>query len=114
MSECLFCKIVAGDIPGDVVHETDDVVAFRDINPTAPTHVLVIPREHIDSLNDAGPGQRELLGSLLLAAREVARKEGIADSGYRTVINTMKGAGQEVFHIHIHVIGGRRFSWPPG
>jgi histidine triad (HIT) family protein len=114
MAECLFCKIIAGDIPADTVYESDHVIAFRDINPTAPTHVLVIPREHIASLNDASTEHRDLLGDLLLAAREVAASEGISENGYRLVVNTMKGAGQEVFHIHVHVIGGRRLGWPPG
>jgi histidine triad (HIT) family protein len=114
MSDCLFCNIVAGDVPADVVYENEHVVAFRDINPVAKTHVLVIPRGHIASLNEAVPEHREVLGELMLAAREVANREGVAESGYRVVVNTMEGAGQAVFHIHLHVIGGRRLSWPPG
>lgn len=114
MSDCLFCKIVAGDIPAEKVYENEHVLAFRDINPVAPTHILVIPRAHVASLNDALPQHREQLGELLLAARDVAAREGLSASGYRLVINTMKDAGQVVFHIHVHVIGGRSFGWPPG
>lgn len=114
MSECLFCKIIAGDIPAERVYEDDRVIAFRDINPVAPTHVLVIPRTHIASLNEASSEHREALGAVLLAAREVAKKEGIGERGYRLVVNTMKDAGQEVFHVHAHLIGGRPFGWPPG
>jgi histidine triad (HIT) family protein len=111
---CLFCKIVAGEIPAEVVHTDDQTVAFRDINPQAPTHVLVIPREHIASLNEAGQPDEAKLGQLLLTAARVARAEGLAEGGYRTVINTGAGAGQSVFHIHAHVIGGRKLNWPPG
>jgi histidine triad (HIT) family protein len=114
MSECLFCKIIAGDIPAEKVYEDDHVIAFRDINPVAPTHVLVIPRTHIASLNDALPEHREALGAILLAAREVAKTEGLGERGYRLVVNTLKDAGQVVFHVHAHVIGGRPFEWPPG
>ncbi len=112
MSECLFCGIVAGDIPSTPVDETDRFLAFRDINPQAPTHVLAIPKQHVASLNDAGDAQ--LLGELLLFARDIARGEGLADDGYRVVINTNAGAGQTVFHIHAHVLGGRPLRWPPG
>lgn len=116
MSEqnCLFCKIAAGEIPAQVVHTDDHTVAFRDINPQAPTHVLVIPRRHIASLKDATPEDEGVLGQLLLTAARVARSEGLAEGGYRTVINTGAGAGQSVFHIHAHVIGGRALAWPPG
>jgi histidine triad (HIT) family protein len=110
--DCLFCRIVRREIPSPLVYEDSECVAFRDINPQAPTHVLVIPRRHVASLNDADDAS--LLGQLLLAAVEVAKQEGIAESGYRTVINTNKDAGQAVFHIHVHVIGGRRMHWPPG
>jgi histidine triad (HIT) family protein len=106
--------MVAGEIPADVVSDTDRVLAFRDINPQAPTHVLVIPRRHIASLKDATPPDEGVLGRLLLAAARVARSEGLAEGGYRTVINTGAGAGQSVFHIHAHVIGGRALKWPPG
>ena len=111
---CLFCKIAAGEIPAQVVHADDHTVAFRDINPQAPTHVLVIPRRHIASLKDAAPADEGVLGQLLLTAARVARGEGLAEGGYRTVINTGAGAGQSVFHIHAHVIGGRTLAWPPG
>jgi histidine triad (HIT) family protein len=111
---CLFCKIAAGEIPAQVVHTDDDTVAFRDINPQAPTHVLVIPRRHIASLKDAAPADEGVLGRLLLTAARVARDEGLAEGGYRTVVNTGAGAGQSVFHVHAHVIGGRALSWPPG
>jgi histidine triad (HIT) family protein len=111
---CLFCKIAAGEIPAQLVYEDDRAVAFRDINPQAPTHVLVIPREHLASLADAEDGQESLLGHLLLAAARVARAGGLAESGYRTVINNGAGAGQSVFHLHLHVLGGRPLQWPPG
>ncbi len=111
--DCLFCKILAGEIPSDRVYEDDDVVAFRDINPCAPTHVLVIPRKHIATALAAEPGDAALLGKLMLAANEVARREGIED-GVRYVMNVNAGAGQDVFHIHLHVVGGRGLSWPPG
>jgi histidine triad (HIT) family protein len=109
---CLFCRIVRGEIPAKVVAETDDCVAFRDINPQAPVHVLVIPREHVASLNEAP--DPALVGKLALVAAEIAKREGIADAGYRTVINTNANAGQTVFHIHLHLLGGRRMGWPPG
>jgi histidine triad (HIT) family protein len=113
-SNCLFCKVVSGDIPGDFVHRDDKCVVIRDINPQAPTHVLVIPREHMESLDDASAGDEQLLGHLLRVAARIANQEGLGDSGYRTVINTGAGAGQSVFHIHVHVLGGRGLAWPPG
>ncbi|HNP64687.1 MAG TPA: histidine triad nucleotide-binding protein [Woeseiaceae bacterium] len=113
-SDCLFCKIVAGDIPADVVYESDTAVAFRDINPQAPTHVLVIPRKHIATLNDIEESDEALVGSLYSAAREIAAAEGIAEAGYRAVMNCNAAAGQTVFHIHLHVLGGRSLKWPPG
>jgi histidine triad (HIT) family protein len=114
MADCLFCKIAGGEIPADKVKEADDWIAFRDINPQAPTHILIIPREHIATLNDAGPGNEALLGKLLLAARQIAAEEGIAESGYRAVVNCNADAGQAVFHIHMHLLGGREMGWPPG
>ena len=116
MSEqsCIFCKIVAGGIPAEKVYEDDGAVAFRDINPQAPVHVLVIPRAHIASLDDAGEADAAKLGQLMLAAARVARQEGLSEGGYRTVVNTGAGAGQSVFHIHLHVLGGRTLAWPPG
>ena len=112
--DCIFCKIVAGGIPAAKIFEDERAVVFRDINPQAPTHALVIPREHIASLNEAGENDEALLGHLLLVAARVAREEGLEESGYRTVINTGAGAGQSVFHIHVHLLGGRALTWPPG
>ncbi|HJQ20974.1 MAG TPA: histidine triad nucleotide-binding protein [Gemmatimonadaceae bacterium] len=110
--DCLFCRIVRGEIPAKIVHEDDHYVAFRDINPQAPVHILIIPREHVASLNDARDSA--LVGGLQLAAATLARSEGLAERGYRTVINTNADAGQTVFHIHLHLLGGRRMGWPPG
>lgn len=112
--DCVFCSIASGDIPADVVAQSDDWVAFRDLSPQAPTHVLVIPRQHLASLNDLDASRRDLAGELLLAAGEVAAIEGLADDGYRVVVNTHERAGQSVFHIHLHVLGGRAMRWPPG
>lgn len=115
MSEsCLFCRITRGEIPAKMVHEGDDVVAFRDIDPKAPTHILVIPRRHIPSVNALAPGDAELVGRLFLVARELAETEGVADAGYRLVMNTGPEAGQSVDHIHLHLLGGRALHWPPG
>lgn len=114
MNDCLFCKIAAGEIDADIVDEGDDWVAFRDIDPQAPTHVLVIPREHVPRVEDLGAGHDELAGGLLRAAAGVAKSEGIVEPGYRLVINSGAGAGQSVFHVHLHVIGGRPMRWPPG
>ncbi len=111
---CIFCKIAAGEIDANVVYQDERVIAFRDTNPQAPTHVLVIPRKHIATINDVEEGDASDVGRLYLAARQVAVDEGIDQSGYRTVMNCMEGAGQSVFHIHLHVLGGRRMSWPPG
>jgi histidine triad (HIT) family protein len=110
--QCLFCRIVRREMPATLVAETEDCIAFRDINPQAPVHVIVIPREHVASLSDAA--DTRLVGRLATLAAEIARKEGIADSGYRTVINTNADAGQTVFHLHLHLLGGRRMAWPPG
>ena len=110
--DCLFCRIIRGEIPAKLVYESPEVVAFRDINPQAPTHILVIPREHVPSLNQATDAA--MLGRLSVVAAELAKKEGIADAGYRTVINTNAGAGQTVFHVHLHLLGGRAMGWPPG
>jgi histidine triad (HIT) family protein len=111
-SDCLFCRIVRGEIPAALVFENEHCVAFRDINPQAPTHVLVIPREHVESLNQTSDST--LVGRLLLAAAEIAKQEGVAEAGYRAVINTNRAAGQTVFHLHVHVLGGRPMEWPPG
>ena len=114
MTDCIFCKIVSGDIPGDIVYQDDDVLAFRDLNPQAPTHVLVIPKKHISTTNDIQPEDASLVGKMFLAAQQVAQQEGIAESGYRSVLNCNEGAGQSVFHIHLHILGGRQMTWPPG
>ena len=113
-SDCIFCQIAAGEMDADRVYEDDHVVAFRDIHPQAPTHILVIPREHVARVDDLEDDQAELVGRLFLAAAELAAEEGIDDSGYRLVMNTGAGAGQSVFHIHLHLLGGRPLSWPPG
>ncbi|MCG8370506.1 MAG: histidine triad nucleotide-binding protein [Proteobacteria bacterium] len=112
--DCLFCKIVAGRIPAEIVYDSDTALAFRDIDPQAPTHVLVIPRKHVSTINDLDGEDEALVGSLFTAAKEIAAAEGIADDGYRTVMNCNEGAGQSVFHIHLHVLGGRPMTWPPG
>jgi len=114
MSDCLFCKMIAGDIPVNTVFEDDLVLAFRDINPQAPTHVLVIPKKHISTLNDLSNEDAETVGRLFLGAKAIARQEGVDEAGYRTVLNCNADAGQTVFHIHLHVLGGRRMTWPPG
>jgi histidine triad (HIT) family protein len=110
---CLFCRIVGGSIPAEFVAEADDAIAIRDVNPQAPVHFLVIPRRHVRHLDDAA-GDPELLGRLLAFAAQVARAEGVTDGGYRTVLNTNLDGGQSVYHLHIHVLGGRRLAWPPG
>jgi len=116
MSEqsCLFCRMIAGEVPAELLHQDEVCVAIRDINPQAPTHVLVIPREHMESLNEASVRDEALLGHLLRVSARIANDEGHAEDGYRTVINTGAGAGQSVFHLHVHVLGGRPMSWPPG
>jgi histidine triad (HIT) family protein len=113
-NDCLFCKIVAGELLADIIYESETALAFRDINPQAPNHVLVIPRKHISTINDIALEDETLVGSLYTAAREIAAKEGFAEQGYRTVMNCNEGAGQSVFHIHLHVLGGRTLTWPPG
>jgi len=113
-SNCLFCKIINGDIPAEFVRSDEQCVVIRDINPQAPAHLLVIPRTHIESLDKSSPSDEATLGHLLLVGAGVARDSGIAGGGYRTVINTGSGAGQTVFHIHVHILGGRSLTWPPG
>jgi histidine triad (HIT) family protein len=113
MSDCIFCKIVDGTIPSDKLYEDDDVIAFRDLHPQAPVHLLVVPKRHVVSLDDAGPGDGDLLGKILLVSRQLAREQKI-ESGYRVVNNCGAPAGQSVFHIHFHVLGGRPMGWPPG
>ncbi|MGE0160095.1 MAG: histidine triad nucleotide-binding protein [Gemmatimonadales bacterium] len=111
---CIFCKIAAGAIPASVVHSSERLVAFRDIDPKAPVHILVIPREHVASLDAADERHRALLGEILLLARRLARDEGVSEEGYRTVINTGDHGGQSVHHLHLHLLGGRALGWPPG
>lgn len=112
--DCLFCKFVSGDIRADIVYETDRVMAFRDINPQAPTHVLIIPRRHIATINDLTDSDGGEIDNLYLAAKEVAKAEGVSEEGYRVVMNCNAAAGQTVFHIHLHLLGGRTMAWPPG
>ena len=114
MSPCLFCKIITREIPGSIVYEDDRILAFNDINPQAPTHVLLVPKRHIASLNDLQPGDDLVLGELVRRAAAIARERGISAAGFRTVFNTNSDAGQTVFHIHLHLLGGRGMSWPPG
>ena len=114
MTDCLFCKIVDGEVPADIVYENDTVLAFRDINPQAPTHILIIPRVHIATINDIDPEHEMMVGRMFTAAREIAAAEGLTEKGYRVVMNCGEGAGQSVFHIHLHLLGGRGFDWPPG
>jgi histidine triad (HIT) family protein len=114
MRDCLFCNIVAGQIPAGLVHEDADLVAFKDINPQAPLHLLIVPRRHIATLNDLAPMDDALVGSMFRVAAALAKKHGYADRGYRTVFNVNKEAGQTVFHIHLHLLAGRGLNWPPG
>jgi histidine triad (HIT) family protein len=111
---CLFCKIVQGDIPAAVVFEDRDIMAFRDINPQAPTHVLIIPKRHIATINDTNDEEALLLGSMILSAKKIAQTEKLSEVGYRLVFNINSGGGQEVYHIHLHLLGGRQMTWPPG
>lgn len=113
-SDCLFCKICAGEIPADIIFENEAIVAFRDINPQAPTHVLIVPREHVATINALQDAHDSLVGKLFLAARDIAKAEGISEPGYRVAMNCNAAAGQTVFHIHLHLLGGREFGWPPG
>ncbi len=113
-SDCLFCKILAGDVPAELVYESNEAIAFRDINPKAPSHVLIIPRQHIETINDLSPADAALVGNLFLVAQQVAKDEGIAENGYRVVMNCNADAGQTVFHLHLHMLGGRQLDWPPG
>ncbi len=114
MSDCLFCRIVSGEIKGNIVFEDERLVAFRDINPQAPLHVLIVPRRHIASLNDLLPPDDGLVGEMIRRAAAIAKAHGHDGGGYRTVFNCNADAGQTVFHIHLHVLGGRKFRWPPG
>jgi histidine triad (HIT) family protein len=114
MSDTIFGKIIRREIPADIVYECDDVLAFRDLNPQAPVHVLFIPKRAMATLNEAGEADANLLGKLLLAAANYAKREGFAEQGYRTVVNCNEDGGQSVFHLHLHLLAGRRLQWPPG
>ena len=114
MSDCLFCRIASGEIPARIVHQDDRYVAFEDINPQAPVHILIIPRRHLEGLNELGPDDNELVGGVHLLARDLARARGLSDRGYRLVVNSGPDAGQTVFHLHFHLLGGRALKWPPG
>lgn len=114
LDDCIFCKISAGEIPSKRVFEDDICVAFNDLNPQAPSHILIVPREHVDSLDKAGRDQKDTLGHLLLSAADIARQQGFAENGYRVVINTNSDGGQTVFHLHLHLLAGRPFVFPPG
>jgi histidine triad (HIT) family protein len=114
VADCLFCKIIAGEVPAKIVHQDEHLIAFQDINPQAPMHVLIVPRRHVPTLNDLEPSDDQLVGEMVRRAAAIARERGHADQGYRTVFNCNPGAGQTVFHIHLHVLGGRSFTWPPG
>lgn len=111
---CLFCKMVTGEIPTTVVLNDPTLIAFRDINPEAPTHLLIIPKQHIATINDTQPDDEALLGKMILAAKQLAKQEGLSESGYRLVFNVNAGGGQTVYHIHLHLLGGRQMTWPPG
>ena len=114
MSDCLFCKIRDGEIQGDIVFENDEVLAFNDVNPQAPVHVLIIPKKHISTVNDMDAGDEVIMGKLFSVAKMIAAQQGVADDGYRLVVNCNEKAGQTVFHIHMHLLGGRSMTWPPG
>jgi histidine triad (HIT) family protein len=114
MADCLFCKIVEGKIPAKILHRDEDTVAFEDINPQAPFHVLVVPRTHVSSLNELGREHDAVMGKLLRVAASLAREKGCAEAGWRAVVNTNREGGQLVFHVHLHALGGRQMEWPPG
>ena len=114
MDDCLFCKIARKEIPAKIAYEDRQVIAFEDVNPQAPTHTLIIPKAHFATLNDVGAEQEGVLGHMMLVATRVAKDKGLDEKGYRLVANCLESAGQSVFHIHLHILGGRNFSWPPG
>lgn len=114
MTDCLFCKIIAGEIPSDKVYEDEHVYAFRDINPAAPLHVLIVPKKHIAMINDVEDEDAEIMGRLFIAAKKISKELGVADDGYRVVMNCGEGAGQTVFHVHLHLLARRELTWPPG
>ena len=114
MTDCLFCKIRDNEIPADIVYENDDVLAFNDVNPHAPVHILIIPRKHISTINDLHDGDELIMGKLFSAAKIIAKQKGVSDDGFRLVVNCNEDAGQTVFHIHMHLLAGRTLTWPPG
>ena len=114
MESCVFCKIVSGDIPSEKVYEDDDLLAFEDLSPAAPVHVLIIPKKHMATLRDIGEADRELIGAIFVAANKIAVEKGLAEEGFRIVANCGENGGQTVFHVHYHLLGGRRMEWPPG
>jgi histidine triad (HIT) family protein len=114
MADCIFCKIARKEIPARIVYDDRQVVAFEDLNPQAPTHTLIIPKSHIATFNDVGAGEESLVGHMMVVAARVAKDKGLDETGYRLVANCLESAGQSVFHIHVHLLGGRRFTWPPG
>lgn len=111
---CLFCKIASAELAADVIYEDKELMAFRDINPQAPSHVLLIPKQHIATIDEADSQHEKLLGQMILTAQKIARQEGLSEAGYRLVFNVNRGGGQDVYHIHLHILGGRQMSWPPG
>ena len=113
-NDCIFCKIINKDIPAKIVLENEDVLAFEDIKPQAPLHVLLVPKRHIEKVSDMKDADSPLIGKMVLAAKSIASNKGFAESGYRIVLNCNRDAGQDVFHLHLHLMGGRKFSWPPG
>ncbi len=114
MSDCLFCKIRDGEIPADLVYQNEEVLAFNDVNPQAPTHLLIIPKKHLSTVNDVKQEDEVMMGKLFSAAKQIAAEKGLSDDGYRLVVNCNEGAGQTVFHIHMHLLAGRAMTWPPG
>ncbi len=114
MGDCPFCGIIKGDIKGDIVYQDSSVVAFRDINPKAPVHLLIVPRKHLSTLLDVGEQDKELIGDMMTVSTKLAKDQGISEDGFRVVVNCGAGAGQSVFHIHFHLLGGRPLTWPPG
>lgn len=111
---CIFCKIVSGELPANKVFENDDIMAFNDINPQAPKHILIIPKRHIPTIDDLVPEDSALLGNMILCAKQIAHKEQLSENGYRLIFNIKSAGGQEVYHIHLHLLGGRQMMWPPG
>jgi len=112
--DCIFCKIIKGQIPSDSLYQDEEVMVFKDLSPQAPTHLLIIPTKHLSTLNDADPEDQALLGKLMLTGKQMAEQLGLVEGGYRLVLNVGEGAGQAVFHIHLHLLAGREFTWPPG